>query len=381
MVINLMRINSHNEWDKLREIIVGSGTGHANLVFPHGPVTEELLHKATAFAKEAFPQWLTDEINEDLEGLSNVLKSFGVKVHRPDLSPNNKFFATPYFSAVGDHIYNMRDLNLVVGNTVVESPSQEQHRYFEAMGLYSIWYEYLKEGFTWICGPRPKVPGDHMVTYTAEGKDGYDDGQKYIKLKEDEILFEAANTVRLGRDLLYLVSRSGNYLGAQWLQSVLGDEYRVHTTDKIYRSSHIDSTALALGPGVILLNGTRVNESNCPEILNKWKKIYFTDIVSTPERTLEFHEKVRKPVYKRLLEMGVHSGIDSVASPWIGMNVLSIDPKTVVVDKIQVPLIKLFEKNGFTAVPISFRHSYYMGGIHCSTLDTVRDSKLESYCD
>ncbi len=376
-----MRINSHNEWDTLREIIVGRGDGHAHLVFPHGPVSEELLHRATALAKKAFPQWLIDEINEDLEGLCHVLKSFGVKVYRPDLSHNNKFFATPYFSAVGDHVYNMRDLHLVAGNTVVESPSQEQHRYFEAMGLYPIWYEYLKEGFRWIVGPKPRIPGDHMIVYTADGKDGYDDGQKYIKLKEEEILFEAANTVRLGRDLLYLVSRSGNYLGAQWLQTVLGDEYRVHTTDKIYRSSHIDSTALALRPGVILLNGTRVHEKNCPEILKKWEKLYFTDIVPTPERTLDFHEKVRKKVHQKLLEMGVDSGLESVASPWIGMNVLSIDPKTIVVDKIQIPLIKFFEKKGFTAVPISFRHSYYMGGIHCSTLDTVRDSTLESYCD
>ncbi|MDP3999610.1 MAG: hypothetical protein Q8P76_03410 [bacterium] len=376
-----MRINSHNEWDKLQEVIVGRGDGHASLVFPHGPVTEELLHKATALAKEAFPQWLTDEINEDLEGLSDVLKSFGVKVHRPNLDHNNKFFATPYFSAVGDHVYNMRDLHLVVGNTVVESPSQEQHRYFEAMGLYPIWYEYLKQGFRWISGPKQRIPGDHMVVYTAEGKDGYDDGQKYIKLKEDEILFEAANTVRLGKDLLYLVSRSGNEIGAKWLQSVLGDEYRVHTTDKIYRSSHIDSTALALKPGVVLLNGSRVNESNCPDVLKKWNKLYFTDIVPTPERTLEFHDKVRKKVYNQLLELGVHSGIDSVSSPWIGMNVLSVDPQTVIVDKIQVPLIKLFEQNGFKVVPISFRHSYYMGGIHCSTLDTVRDSRLESYLD
>lgn len=376
-----MKINSHNEWDKLREIIVGRGDGHANLVFPHGPVTEELLQKATTLAKEAFPQWLTDEINEDLEGLCNILKSFGVKVYRPDLSHNNKFFATPYFSAVGDHVYNMRDLNLVVGNTVVESPSQEQYRYFETMGLYPIWYEYFKEGFRWIAGPKPKIPGDHMVVYTADGEDRYDDGQKYIRLKEDEILFEAANTVRLGKDLLYLVSRSGNNIGAKWLQSVLGDKYRVHTTDKIYRSSHIDSTVLALGPGVILLNSIRVNEKNCPEILKKSKKIYFKDIVPTPERTLEFHNKVRKKVYNELLNLGIKSGIDSVSSPWIGMNVLSVDPKTVIVDKIQIPLIKLLEKNGFTTVPISFRHSYYMGGIHCSTLDTVRDSKLESYFD
>ena len=33
-----------------------------------------------------------------------------------------------------------------------------------------------------------------------------------------------------------------------------------------------------------------------------------------------------------------------------------------------------------TTVPIKLRHCYtHGGGIHCATLDTVRDSKLESY--
>lgn len=374
-----MKLNSHNEWDKLQEIIVGKGDGHAPLVFKHGVVDQGLLEKSVAIAKRAHPQWLVDEINEDLDGLAKVLESFGAKVFRPDLTANNKLFTTPFFSAVSDFTYNARDLNLVVGNTVVESPSQEQHRYFETMGYYPIFYEYMKEGFNWICGPKPRVPGDHMIQYTAEGKNQYDDGQKFIKLSEDEILFEAANTVRLGKDLLYLVSRSGNNIGAKWLQSVLGDEYKVHTTEEIYRSSHIDSTVMALKPGVVLLNETRVTEKTCPPVLNNWKKIYFKDITPIPERTTQIHEEIRKPAHYELEKMGVKTYLDSTSSPWIGMNFLSIDPQHVVVDKIQTGLIKVLEQNGFTPVPISFRHSYFMGGIHCSTLDTVRDSKLESY--
>ena len=68
-----------------------------------------------------------------------------------------------------------------------------------------------------------------------------------------------------------------------------------------------------------------------------------------------------------------------MASDWIGMNILSVDLNTVIVDEWQGPLINLLKKHKITPVPIRFRHSYYMGGIHCSTLDTVRESKLESY--
>lgn len=376
-----MKINSHNEWGKLREIIVGRAEGQANLVFKDKmALSDGRFEKAQKLAKKAFPKWLVSEIAEDLEELCRVLRKFGAKVLRPDVSHVNSLYMTPYFVASGDHCYNMRDLHLVVGNTVVESPSQERHRYFEAMGLYPIWYNYFKNGgFRWIAGPKPKLEGKYMIVYTVNGKDGYDDGQKYIKLTEDEILFEAANTVRMGRDLLYLVSRSGNKLGAKWLQSVLGDEYRVHTTSEIYRSSHIDSTVMCLKPSVVMLNTTRVTEKTCPKVLDKWKKIDFDEIMPTPERTMKFHNEVRKPIGQKLKELGAISGLDSVSSPWIGMNFLSIDPKHVVVDKYQVPLMRVLEKNGFTPVPISFRHSYYMGGIHCSTLDTVRDGKLESY--
>jgi len=377
-----MKVNSHNEWDKLREVIVGKAEGQACLNFSTvRPPSEGVIEKAEALARKAFPQWLVDEIAEDLEGLCDVLSSFGAKVLRPDSTQVNRPFATPYFSGAGDHIYNMRDLHLVVGNTVVESPSQEKHRYFETMGLYDIWYDYLNEGFRWICGPKPRLSGEHMITYSEDGKSEYEDGQKFIKLTEKEILFEAANTVRMGRDLLYLVSRSGNQLGAKWLQSVLGDDYRVHTTSTIYRSSHIDSTVLCLRPGLVLLNTDRVNSSNCPEIFDKWEKLYFSDISPTPDFTVKFHDDVRKPIHEELASLGVQSGLDSIASPYIGMNILSVDPKTVIVDERQSALIKLLEEHNITPVPIRFRHSYYMGGIHCSTLDTVRDTVFESYFD
>jgi N-dimethylarginine dimethylaminohydrolase len=64
------------------------------------------------------------------------------------------------------------------------------------------------------------------------------------------------------------------------------------------------------------------------------------------------------------------------------MNLLSLDRETVVVDDRQTALIKTLESHKLTTIPIPFRHAHLMkGGIHCSTLDTVRDSRMESYCD
>lgn len=371
-----MKLNSHNEWDTLREVIVGNAENTACLAFSSTrPVSEETREKIEQLAREAYPQRLLDEVNEDLQGLCDVLRDFGVKVLRPSSADVGKSYSALDWSASGDRMYNTRDLHLVVGDTVLESPSQERHRFFEATGLHDIWYEYFKEGCRWIAAPKPKLMGEYMITY-------HEDGQRHQKLTEDEILFEAANTVRMGKDLLYLVSRSGNYLGAKWIQSVLGDDYRVHTTEEIYRSSHIDSTVMCLRPGLVLLNASRVNAANCPKIFEKWDKIYFSDIKPTPKETLEFHEKTRKRIHGELAQLGIQTDIDHLASDWIGMNVLSVDPETVIVDERQTALIKTLDSYKLRSVPVSVRHSHLLkGGIHCSTLDTVRDSKLESYFD
>lgn len=371
-----MKLNSHNEWDRLREVIVGTAERRACLPYSApGPLVPETLERVEAYAREAFPQWLLDEVNEDLQGLCDVAQKFGATVLRPNSSYVAKPFSTPDWSASGDRMYNMRDLHLVVGDSVIESPSQERHRQIEANGLHDIWYDYFRQGCRWIAAPKPKLRGEYMVTF-------HENGQRHQKLTEEEILFEAANIVRVGKDLLYLVSRSGNYLGAQWIQRILGSEYRVHTTEEIYRASHIDSTVMCLKPGLVLFNGSRVNSKNCPKIFETWDKIYFSDIVPTPVSTLEFHESTRKRAHRELAKLGITTDIDHLASDWIGMNFLSLDQETVIVDSRQTALIKILESYKLTTIPIPFRHAHLMkGGIHCSTLDTVRDSKLESYCD
>ena len=63
------------------------------------------------------------------------------------------------------------------------------------------------------------------------------------------------------------------------------------------------------------------------------------------------------------------------ASKWIGMNTLSIDPQTVIVDAAQTEIIKELERRKFTVIPHTLRHSRTLGGgFHCVTLDTWREN-------
>ena len=75
-----MRINSHNEWDKLRSVVVGTATG-AN--WPMYDLTfsvnwETTLFKEMPHPKGRVPKHVVDEANEDLEQLCAV-ESEGVE--------------------------------------------------------------------------------------------------------------------------------------------------------------------------------------------------------------------------------------------------------------------------------------------------------------
>lgn len=383
-----MALNSHNEWDRLRDVVVGTAACMtAGLEFPEGKIVGPAeFERAAAVARQAFPSSYVEEVAEDLDCLCALLVRAGITVRRPVPYGAERLTTTPYWSATGRDLYNVRDLHLVVGDTVIVSAPPLRTRQYEAYSLHDIWRDVLDERTRWITAPRPKLRGQYLVPRYRVGEEfltaedilhrelSGGRGETWYRLLEDEILFDAATVMRCGRDVLYLVSNSGNLSGARWLQRVLDNAYRVHTTS-CYRSGHLDSTILPLRSGFVLLNAARVDDTNCPAFLRSWDKLYFSDVAPVPPEELEFQETVRDRVHDELAALGVESDLNFMSSPWIGLNVLSLDPDTVAVDDRQVGLMRALERSGFTAVPVRLRHPYtMMGGLHCVTLDLVRDS-------
>ena len=118
-----MKINSHNEWDKLKEVIVGTATGTSATIEWNRPETidEKTYKEALSLCKEATPKKILDETNEDLDNLAKVLENYGAKVFRPNVHDISKIYSSPFWSSNGNNIYNVRDLNLVIGNFVIEN--------------------------------------------------------------------------------------------------------------------------------------------------------------------------------------------------------------------------------------------------------------------
>ena len=379
-----MKLNSHNEWDPLKAVVVGSVEA-----FSPGLEVEKsnrsVLERARVIARTAFPQWYLDEVAEDLEDLCGIFRQAGITVLRPAWTEASEEFETPNWAACGYDLYNVRDLHVVFGDTLIVSAPSSRFRLFENVGMRALFYEhFFDEGFRWICAPTPRLQGTFLRELEREPNplEAIEDSlhqqlgrgltETFHRLDDDEIIFDAANIIRLGQDVLFLISSTGNPKAAAWLQNILGPDYRVRITHT-YRSSHLDSTILPLRSGTVLLNGARVTDATCPAVLSSWDKIYFTDVAPVPASETDFHRDVRIPVYNQLRALGVASSLNHISSAWAGLNVLSLDPQTVLVHDQQSGLMKTLEAKGFTVIPVRMRHCYTMlGGLHCTTLDVNR---------
>jgi N-dimethylarginine dimethylaminohydrolase len=344
---------SCNEWDPLEEVIVGSPL---RARFPTSDPSTQLAEFPDRSLEEIpqgpFPQRIIEETEEDLIALVAVLEELGIVVKRPETWPHEAKFSTIHWESEGYYNYCPRDIILVIGDQIIETPNVIRSRYQESFSYREMMVDYLRSGAKWYSAPKPMLLDSLFEV----------DRDKPIP-SNDEPAFDAANILRLGQDLLYLVSGTGNELGGQWLQTILGDDYRVHFFKDVYYGSHIDSTFAALRPGLVLCNPGRINDETLPEIFRQWEVIYSPPMENTDRYDADYLSK-------------------SIGSNWIDMNVLSINPNLVVVDKDQTALIKLLEKHGLDVIPLKLRHSKMLGGgFHCVTLDIRRKGTLESYFD
>jgi len=344
---------SCNEWDPLEEVIVGNPL---RARFPFADRSTQLAEFPDRSLEEipqgSFPQWIIEETEEDLNEFVAVLEQLGITVKRPETWPHEDKFSTIHWESEGYYNYCPRDIMLVIGDQIIETPNVIRSRAQESLSYRKLMIDYLKSGAKWYCAPKPMLL-DSLFDV---------DMDKPIP-RNDEPAFDAANILRFGRDLLYLVSGTGNELGGQWLQTILDDDFRVHFLKDVYYGSHIDSTFVALRPGLILCNPARINEQTLPEFLKQWEVIYSPPMESTDRFDADYLSK-------------------SIGSKWIDMNLFSINPDLVVVDRDQTALIKLLEKQGIDVIPLKLRHSRMLGGgFHCITLDTRRKGTLQQYFD
>lgn len=341
----MVKPNSHNEWDDLKEVIVGTVEGaqipqvkdRGLHCIDYAHLTDEEFQNIPT---GPYPQKVMEEMHEDLEQICDKLTKLGIKVHRPALRDFSEKRSNGEWEVDGYYNYCPRDTMLVVGDKVIATPMTLRQRQFESETC-----KHLVDPNHWIDFPKPKL-GDEMYDRSDLGRPTLMDGP--------EPVFDAANVLRANKDLLYLVSNTGNLAGADYLENYLqehfSEEYKVHRVEDVYAYIHIDTTFVLLREGLVLLNPERVKEHNVPEFFENWDKVW------APE-----------PYPTQVLNDWCP------ASPWLGMNILNINKNLVMVEEHQVSLMRELEKWGIESMPVRMRHARtFSGGPHCITTDLVR---------
>jgi glycine amidinotransferase/scyllo-inosamine-4-phosphate amidinotransferase 1 len=306
----MLMIDSRNEWDPLEAIVVGSAS-HANWPMTDPVFAAEAnssLWTESPAPSGAVPDFIVDQANRELDTLCETLLRYGAQVNRPR--------PMDFVHAQGMYNYCPRDRLLVAGNTIVDCNMMYPCRNQEIQNYSTI----IEQAGT-------------VLTMT----------------KNSHMTLDAANICRLGDTWLFLESASGNRVAYEWLCGQFPD-ITIELCN-FYSGVHIDSTITPLREGLVMLNASRVNESNCPRAFRDWERIYITE-----------DQIVAQDFYQY-----------PYASKWIAMNMLVLDPETVIVDAAQTELIAVLKSKGIDSIPLTLSHSRTLGGgFHCVTLDTRR---------
>ena len=359
-------VSSWNDFDPLKHAIVGRAD--FTCIPPTEPATEAKIPADSDMRGMWGPRPLetVERANYQLDTLAGLLESRGVRVDRPEPLQWNQAVMTPDFST-GSSFGCMppRDVLLTVGKEILSAPMSFRCRFWEYLAYHSLMQKYFDEDpeFRWEQAPRPRLSD-------AAYKAGYFDeitieerlertAELDFVTTEHEPLFDAADVLRMGKDLFCQHGLTTNRRGMQWLQR----HYPAHRVHAVNFPGdpypiHIDATFVPLRPGLVMNNPNR----KLPEEQRKIFEINGWEIVDAAQPA---HEAPPPLCY---------------SSVWLSMNVLILDHSTVIVEASEVNQIEQLDGLGFNVLPVEFRDAYpFGGGLHCATGDVLREGNCEDY--
>ena len=153
-----MILSSHNEWGRLRSVVVGRAD---NARVPVDDISLRAINYAGArphgVVHGLYPATVIDEANEDLEYLCEVFVRAGVTVYRPEVPDTAVSHGAGRWHSDGYYAFCPRDGLLVVGDTVIEAPMVLRARYTDAFPYRRILQAAMRDGARWLAAPRPQL--------------------------------------------------------------------------------------------------------------------------------------------------------------------------------------------------------------------------------
>ena len=359
-------VNSWNDFDSLRHVIVGRAD--FTCIPPTEPATEAKIPEDSDMRGLWGPRPLhtVEAANRQLDTLTQALEAKGIRVDRPTPIQWNQAVTTPDFMT-GTMFGCMppRDVLLTVGKEILSAPMSFRCRYWEYLAYHDLMQRYFDEdpGFRWEHAPRPRLtPDAYQAGYfdeiTLEERLRRTAALDFVTT-EHEPLFDAADVLRIGKDLFCQHGLTTNRRGMEWLKRHYPD-HRVHAVNfpgDPY-PIHIDATFVPLRPGLVMNNPKRPLPAEQRKIFeaNDWEII---------DAAQPANDKPPPLCY---------------SSVWLSMNVLVVNHQTVIVEASEVHQMDQLDKLQFEVIPMPFRDAYpFGGGLHCATADVFREGKCEDY--
>ena len=233
-------VSSWNDWDPLKRVIVGRCDN--SVIPPEEPATSEKV----PVDSEMRGMWglrPSDTVargNECLENLVKILEDRGVVVDRPTPLQWNQAIGTPDFR--NDSMMTCmppRDILLTIGNEIMAAANSFRCRYFEYLAYWPLMEEYFEQDpdFKWTQAPRPRP----RLTDRSYKHNYYDEkitleerlvrtANKDFVTTEVEPMWDAADVMRMGKDLFIQHGLTTNRAAMDWFQRYY-PEYRVHAVN------------------------------------------------------------------------------------------------------------------------------------------------------
>jgi glycine amidinotransferase len=356
-------INSNTSFGKLKEVVVGRelclSKRISDVTFKHfyRQALDEAIYQKP-FDDYHVSLALIEQRNIELDNLATTLSNQGIVVHRPDILNKIVPFTTPSFKSELSSASNVRDVTWVYKDKIIETPTFVRNRYFENTLLYDVYnraWDHGKGG-QWIRCPHTEITEETIDL----GK--WTDSRSYENIDERYVMaIDGAQFLRIGKDVIVNINSYNHWRGYEWVKSFFPDStfHVIHAAD-----NHIDGCLVCLRPGVFLLNPVFKDIINhLPNKYKNWKFLIPEDL------TVNIDVKGMTNI-----------DIQLASSRGMDINVLSIDENTVVINKRAIGVKKVLEANGFNVIEVQLDHGeIFAGGIHCSTLDLVRDDEFISY--
>ena len=359
-------VSSWNDFDPLKHVIVGRADH--TCIPPTEPCSEAKIPSDSDMRGMWGPRPLetVEKANVQLDSLATVLEGLGVRVDRPTPLQWNQAVSTPDFQT-GSMFGCMppRDVLLTIGKEILLAPMSFRSRYFEYLAYEPLLSQYFDEdpGFRWEQAPRPRLSD---TSYKAGYFDEITEDERLKRTaelnfvtNENEILFDAADICRLGKDLFCQHGLTTNRRAMEWLQRHFPD-HRVHAVNfpgDPY-PIHIDATFVPLRPGLIINNPDR-------PLPDEQRRIFNDNDWEIVDAARPVHNSPPPLCY---------------SSVWLSMNCLVVDHKTVVVEASETRQMEQMDKLGMNVIPLDFRDAYpFGGGLHCATGDVLREGDCQDY--